>query len=252
MPGYRKQQNVAFEESQGRFEECFDILLKGWSEERFSYDGKYYTCNDLAIVPKPQQENMPIYVVGTSGKQFRRAAENAWNIVVGGPVPSYAFFGPMQNYRDLCAEMNTEAKIGLIKAIYLDEDGDRALEEAEDYVVNFERFNFKPLAAVPNKTEPDRQRLRDAGFAFYADILPSMPVLDWSYEEMLAEKVVYVGTPETVAQELIELYDESGGFNELIIMSHYGGIDKERAIRTQNLFAKHVMPVFRDYVTSKA
>lgn len=244
--------NVSFEESQGRFEECFDILLKGWNEERFSYDGKYYQCNDLAIVPKPVQENIPVYVVGTSGKQFKRAAENSWSIVVGGPVPSPAFFGPMQDYRDLCAEVGTKPKIGFIKAIYLDEDGDRALEEAEDYVVNFERFNFLPLEAVPNKSEAEKQRLRNAGFGFYADILPSMPALKWTYEEMLAEKVVYVGTPETVAQELLELYDDSGGFNELIIMSHYGGIDKDRAIRTQDLFAKHVMPVFRDYVTNKS
>ncbi len=241
--------NVKLEESQGRFEECFDILLKGWSEERFSYDGKYYTCEDLSIVPKPLQEELPVYVVGTSGKQFRRAAENGWHIVVGGPVPSAAFFGPMQNYRDLCAEVDTEANIGFIKAIYLDEDGDRALEEAEDAVVNFLRFNFLPLAAVPNKTAAERQRLRDTGFAFYADVLPAMPALEWSYQQMLAEKVVYVGTPEKVTQDLIELYDDSGGFGELIIMSHFGGIDKDRAIRTQNLFAKHVMPVFRDYAS---
>ena len=239
--------NVKFEESQGRFEECFDILLKGWSEERFSYEGKYYTCKDLSIVPKPLQAELPVYVVGTSSKQFRRAAENSWNIVVGGPVPSPAFFGPMQNYRDLCAELGSEANIGFIKAIYLDEDGDRALEEAEEPVVNFERFNFLPLQGVPNKTESEKQRLRDSGFGFYADVLPAMPALEWTYEDMLAEEVVYVGTPEKVAQDLIDLYDASGGFSELLIMSHFGGIDKERAIRTQDLFAKHVMPIFRDY-----
>src|SRR5262252_16987 len=57
--------NVVLEESQGRYVEALDILVKAWTEERFSYQGKYYQAKDLAVVPKPLQKPYPkIFQVG--------------------------------------------------------------------------------------------------------------------------------------------------------------------------------------------
>src|SRR5215471_18978059 len=61
--------NIVLEESQGRYVEALDILVKAWTEERFSYQGKYYQVKDLAVVPKPLQKPYPkIFQVGTSTK----------------------------------------------------------------------------------------------------------------------------------------------------------------------------------------
>ena len=61
--------NVVLEENQERYVEALEILLKAWTEEKFSYEGKYYKVKDLSVVPKPLQKPHPkIFQVGTSAK----------------------------------------------------------------------------------------------------------------------------------------------------------------------------------------
>ena len=39
---------------------------------------------------------------------------------------------------------------------------------------------------------------------------------------------------------------EKGGIGELPILANFGGIEHWRTIKTQELFAEHVMPAFRE------
>jgi hypothetical protein len=54
----------------------------------------------------------------------------------------------------------------------------------------------------------------------------------------------YVGTPAEVIEQINAVDQQLGGLNEFVIMSNLGGIEHWRAIRTQELFAKHVIPAF--------
>src|SRR5262249_29699529 len=47
--------DIAQEESRARFEEALDFIQKAWTEESFSYQGKFYRARDLTVVPKPVQ-----------------------------------------------------------------------------------------------------------------------------------------------------------------------------------------------------
>jgi hypothetical protein len=42
---------------------------------------------------------------------------------------------------------------------------------------------------------------------------------------------------------------EKGGIGELAIVSNFGGLDHWKSIKTQHMFSKHVMPVFRSKST---
>src|SRR6516225_2787165 len=41
---------VDLAESRGRFEEALDILVRAWTEDTFSYQGRYYRFHDLNVV----------------------------------------------------------------------------------------------------------------------------------------------------------------------------------------------------------
>jgi hypothetical protein len=85
--------------------------------------------------------------------------------------------------------------------------------------------------------------LTDAGYAFYAaDDFPNLRNL--SYQQLLDAGIVLVGTPKKVGQQLLDLWKEHR-FQELIIMSHYGGTQRWQALKTQELFAKQIMPMLR-------
>src|ERR1700682_5382462 len=47
---------VPYDESRERFAEVLEIVKLAWTEERFSYRGKYFSCDKVALVPKPWQK----------------------------------------------------------------------------------------------------------------------------------------------------------------------------------------------------
>ena len=99
------------------------------------------------------------------------------------------------------------------------------------------------MDSLARNTPAEKQRLRDAGYAFYAaDDFPNLRTL--SYEALIEAGIVFVGSPDTVGKQLLALWKEFR-FDELIVISHYGGIAKDRALKTQDLFAKKVMPVLQ-------
>ena len=111
---------------------------------------------------------------------------------------------------------------------------------------NFIDFNVSPMDSLARTSPAEKQRLADAGYAFYAAD-DFMQLREVPYPGLLDAGIVYVGTPEKVAQDLVALWEEFR-FQELIIMSYYGGIDRWKAMKTQELFAKRVMPVLQEAV----
>jgi len=61
--------NVPMADSRARFNECFEIMKRAWTEERFSYSGKFYSYKDVSIWPRPMQEPHPPVWVPISGSK---------------------------------------------------------------------------------------------------------------------------------------------------------------------------------------
>ena len=237
--------DLPMEESMGRYIEALEILQKAWTEDRFSYAGKYYNVENVSVVPKPVQSPHPkIFQVGTSAKWFTLAAQKGWGVVVGGPAPSAAFKDAVDVYRDACAEAGTTPQVGFIKAIYLDEDEKTAHEEAREAAVNFVQFNVLPHSTILPSNDAERERLENAGYKFYTmDFMPSIARM--SYDDLIENDIVYVGTPDAVGEKLKGLHEEFK-FDELIIISHYGGLKRAHAMKTQQLFADRLMPMLQN------
>src|SRR5438094_9900 len=61
--GYRVPQI----ENRERFDESLAIIVKAWTAERFSFEGRHFTIPEVRVIPKPlQRPHPPIYVVCTS------------------------------------------------------------------------------------------------------------------------------------------------------------------------------------------
>jgi alkanesulfonate monooxygenase SsuD/methylene tetrahydromethanopterin reductase-like flavin-dependent oxidoreductase (luciferase family) len=236
--------NVVLDESVERYPECVDILLKSWTEDRFSYDGTYYQCNDLQVVPKPiQQPHPPIWQVGTSSKWVERAVRNGWGLALGGPAPNIAFEEPIRKYHEACEGLGVGSNLAYIKAVNLDEDHDRAVEEGREILTNFIHFNVSPTDSL-DRTPEGKERLIKARYEFYAadDFVNTRNL---SYEQLLEFDIVYAGSPDRVADQLIDLLDRFR-FDEFLLIASYGGNARWQAMKTQELFAKTVAPRMRE------
>lgn len=56
---------VASKQRPGRLEEMLQALQVLWSDEHASFHGKYYSFDDVNLLPKPAQQPCPIYIAGT-------------------------------------------------------------------------------------------------------------------------------------------------------------------------------------------
>ena len=126
---------------------------------------------------------------------------------IGGPAPTSVFREPAKLYRQACHQAGKPSYLGWVKAIYIAEDDQTALREAEQPVRNFIDFNVSPMDSLARSTPAERQRLIDAGYAFYAaDDFPNLRNL--SYEELVAAGIVCVGSSDTVGKQLLALWKE--------------------------------------------
>jgi alkanesulfonate monooxygenase SsuD/methylene tetrahydromethanopterin reductase-like flavin-dependent oxidoreductase (luciferase family) len=65
------------EESRARMEEANEVILKAWSQERLSHQGKFWQFEEIQLYPRPvQQPHPPIWVAGTSAQTLGWAGKN--------------------------------------------------------------------------------------------------------------------------------------------------------------------------------
>src|SRR5579885_42179 len=214
---------IPMEETQGRYEESLEIIELAWTRERFSYDGRYYRLNDVAVVPKPvQKPHPPVYMVGTSGAAFEIGARKGWALAFGGPAPVAAFKPGVDRYREACARYGTRPIVAAVRAVYIAEDDSNLRAESEAVLKKFFAYNSTAVPTLRGGPEI-RQRLLDSNYAFYAsEMMELLPRLTW--DQIVNEDYAFVGTPRQVLDrcgELIKAVD----IDELLIITHYGNIE---------------------------
>jgi alkanesulfonate monooxygenase SsuD/methylene tetrahydromethanopterin reductase-like flavin-dependent oxidoreductase (luciferase family) len=55
LPAHDQGFNIPYAESRDRFLETLNILVKAWTQERFTHEGKYFQFRNGCLVPKPLQ-----------------------------------------------------------------------------------------------------------------------------------------------------------------------------------------------------
>ena len=101
--------NINYEESRGRFLESLEIIREAWGDQPFSYEGEYYTVNNVSVVPKPYQNpHPPIRMAAASADTFPLAGSLGLPIFMRSQMP-------IPEMRDLlrqCQEAREEAGFG--------------------------------------------------------------------------------------------------------------------------------------------
>jgi alkanesulfonate monooxygenase SsuD/methylene tetrahydromethanopterin reductase-like flavin-dependent oxidoreductase (luciferase family) len=231
------------EESRPRYNEAIDILELAFAKGTFSYDGQYYKVKGVSVVPKPIQKPHPkFYTGGTSDITYQMAGEKGWGIFVPPLLPWKVLEAPLNLYKKACAEHRHDPDIVYIRPVYIDEDENTIRREVEQALRNFLAFNASPVESLQD--EDKKAELRARGYGFYASgALEALTKL--TYEEIVEQEIGFVGTPEKIVAQ-IENLQAKGGIGELAIVSNFGGIDHWKSIKTQQLFAQHVIPAFRN------
>ena len=105
--------------------------------------------------------------------------------------------------------------------------------------------NFLAGNAWPLRELPPKEELEAAGYGFYASgAMEQLAGMSW--EEITEQDVVWAGTPDRIIERVEAVRAKCEGLAEIAITVNAGGTDHWKAIKTQELFARHVIPHFRE------
>jgi alkanesulfonate monooxygenase SsuD/methylene tetrahydromethanopterin reductase-like flavin-dependent oxidoreductase (luciferase family) len=76
--------DVPVAENRARFDEALDIIRLAWTQERFSYQGRFHRVDDVAVVPRPvQRPHPPIRVAVHTAESFAHVGARGLPIYSG-------------------------------------------------------------------------------------------------------------------------------------------------------------------------
>jgi alkanesulfonate monooxygenase SsuD/methylene tetrahydromethanopterin reductase-like flavin-dependent oxidoreductase (luciferase family) len=92
---------VPTNESQERFREAVDVVLHAWRSDRLTYQGRFFSFEDVEVLPKPlQRPHPPMWVAAGSPQATKWAASAGYSILIG-PHGTHAEIGQQwESYRD--------------------------------------------------------------------------------------------------------------------------------------------------------
>jgi alkanesulfonate monooxygenase SsuD/methylene tetrahydromethanopterin reductase-like flavin-dependent oxidoreductase (luciferase family) len=145
---------VESKERPGRLEEMIQALRALWSDEHASFRGKYYSFDDVNLLPKPAQQPCPIYIAGTPrpSQIGERGVERSLRRIAcyaDGWMTNQIELAMFRDYSGRLREMLVEEgrdpnkfKTVLYYGISVNNDRDKALREAKTFLDAYYQKDF--------------------------------------------------------------------------------------------------------------
>jgi probable F420-dependent oxidoreductase len=225
--GYRRTEYRGFQiplsQRGSRMEEALQILRLAWTGERFSFRGKHWQIEDIAVTPAPiQKPSPPIMVGGASDRAIKRAARLGDGLLADDTLAHQAplYFETLRTI----GKDPEQASVAFDLTVHLDNDRERAWKDAKDHLFYQERI-YRDW------------RIEAADFPGAGDRPPLHSV-----EELPKHSYAIGDTDDCIA--MIEYWLSQGRFTHFCYWQ-LPGISHEKAMRSAELFAAKVIPHFR-------
>jgi alkanesulfonate monooxygenase SsuD/methylene tetrahydromethanopterin reductase-like flavin-dependent oxidoreductase (luciferase family) len=230
---------VPYGESRDRMFEQLEIILKAWSEDRFSYRGTYFAYENVAVIPKPYQKpHPPVRVAVNSADTYALVGRMGWPIFVAVRLGSLMdLVEPLREYRTAWKEAGHpgEGNVGLRLPVFVGRTRDEALSIPRDSTMGFYRYLGERLVDSASRAGTRAIEDRAARGARLGSI---------TYEEAQRDKLAY-GTPEMVIDRLQQLGELLGISTILAEMNCGQAIPNEHTLSSMRLFMEKVAPKLR-------
>ena len=227
---------IPYGESPERFAEVLEVVKRAWTEERFSFAGKYYNYENVCIVPKPYHKpHPPVRIASNREDTFISAGRQGYAIFVGARRGTIEEVLPnLQIYRDAWKDAGHpgDGEVCLRAPVYVGDTAEQALSDPEESLMQFYRYLGARLEESANRAGIFDTARRIEG----AHRLQTM-----TYDEARRGRAI-LGTPEMVADRLAELREQLGLSGILAELNCGGLVPHERVMRSLQLLCEKVQP----------
>jgi len=216
--GYRKYEfeglGIPIEEKNERFKEALEVIIGAWTNEEFSYAGRFYQIPRLSLIPKPyQRPHPPVWIASRLGTKeiIEFTVKNRYQLLSAWAPPSElrATHDMFQAAMAEQGKANIPFDLPCIRHVFVGETDQVAQQDGEAAVEYYMKSTalFRPIGA------------HERGQMIF-------------------------GSPDTCATKIEQLH-RAAGVNYILCWMNFGGMPQERVSRSMRLFAHQVLPRFR-------
>ena len=238
---------IPMEESRARFEECCDIMIGAWTQEEFSYEGRFNSYKGLSLWPRPvQQPHPPIWIPVTGSQEsIEWAADRNFAITpgMGGPAREdiIRYYAAVQarNGRQV-----TPDNITIQVDCYVADSKAAAIAEYAPYayyfqsLFNYDYVNREQMAGYFGKDAYNylRPELREQAVKGR----DSAGLMSLEEIESQGERAAW-GDADEVVQKITAAAEHAGA-GTVMVSFNRGAMPQEMYLRQIRRFAAEVMP----------
>ncbi len=233
--------NISMAEADGRFDESMQVMTKAWtSTQPFDHTGEFWTFNDMTVHPKPiQSPHPPVWVAASSHKSMDRVAKHNWNLMVGQGESFENVAEQIEYYKIAVGEEGFNydpGRVTVARAMYTAPTARQVNDDAQVPFMWFKQTGQEVSAPPGQKVD-----LLPENFSEYRRRYGTQAKIDY---QAMSENAILFGTPEGITNRIESL--RNNGAENLILFVNYGGIESQKVIDSLTLFAREVMPHFKD------
>jgi alkanesulfonate monooxygenase SsuD/methylene tetrahydromethanopterin reductase-like flavin-dependent oxidoreductase (luciferase family) len=262
IPREHNVYRVPLHDSRARFEEAWEIIRRAWTEEVFSYEGRFWSYADVAIWPRPvQQPHPPVWVPVTGSKETIEWAGRHDVPITPGLVPTRGLREDIIRYYAACLAEHghrlTPGHVIIQASAYVADSKAQAIREAGPYTLYFNRTLF----SHGNVSESVRQR--DAGYltsGSFDYVRPeNLHAVSGDRERFRGMTMADVerdarqmawGTPDEVIERIVDAADHAGAGTVLVNMNR-GAMPHEMFMEQIQRFGSKVLPALQAHQVTR-
>lgn len=215
-------------EARARYEEALQIIDAGIKEPVITHKGKFWNFENLPIVPRPVQEDMPVWTTVISHESARKAARRGSKLATGF-IPTPDVKAVFDAYNEAAAEAGKPTgpdRLALRRQVLLDVGED---PDAAEHAAQFSSGFRKMLENNDWRVKQTEGKALDTPTGTHGYSLGN--------EEFIA------GKPDEVARQIIEQCEATGAGHFQVVFA--GAHTPAAVARAWEVFGREVIPLLR-------
>jgi len=226
--------NISRRQRVSRLTEGVEIIDKCFTEDNFSYTGKYWNLKNIELSPRPiQQPGPPIWVAAMAENSVRRVARLGYHLAGSGGADL------QQYYDDELTKLGhspNDYKISQLRAVYVAETRKQAWDDCEEHL--------HYMMSLYDKRYKEADDMEWGSEVMSAPIVPPVGELRNAKDVSFFQAPLIIGTPEDAIAE-IKRYTAETRCTHLCMWMQMAGMPTEKVRKSMSLFATEVIPHFR-------
>jgi alkanesulfonate monooxygenase SsuD/methylene tetrahydromethanopterin reductase-like flavin-dependent oxidoreductase (luciferase family) len=231
--------HVSRDESRERFEEALTIIERAWTQDSFSFEGKFFQIPETAVVPKPfQKPYPPLRIAANSPETAAFAGERGYSIFVASPINPFPKLPEhIDIYRHTFQQQGHQGKtpnVAVLFPLYI-ADSEAAVQQAVEP-------SFMHYFRTVNNQARLGQRDQSTSYEYLKEVRKRMGSITWREVD---ETMALYGPPEVCIRK-IHAAHERCKMDQMICWFNPGGLVPHRQVlASMKRFAEEVIPAVR-------